>query len=127
MSNAKRRKPPRGLDLGLVCHYVCPGCGPHVMADEDGCCGICGAEVFRSDAPWYVGALAAARAEEREACAAHFQALGEAAKIGSMMDIRGESVSTYNVHTWAARVLEERAAAIRSEEVRAAVRVGGGA
>lgn len=23
-------------------HFVCPNCGPHVRADEDGCCGTCG-------------------------------------------------------------------------------------
>ena len=108
-------------------HFICPACGPYVKADEDGCCGICGAEVFRSDKAWYVTVLAAARAEEREAAARHFETLGEAAKIGSMMDIRGESVSTHNVHTWAARVLEARDAEIRSEEVRAAVRAGGAA
>jgi len=25
-------------------HFVCPECGPHVPADEDGCCATCGAD-----------------------------------------------------------------------------------
>jgi hypothetical protein len=25
-------------------HFRCPECGPHVRADEDGCCATCGAD-----------------------------------------------------------------------------------
>lgn len=43
--------------------FVCPNCGPGVSVDEDRTCGGCGADTFRSNAPWYVAELRAARNE----------------------------------------------------------------
>lgn len=32
-------------------HFVCPECGPHIAADEDGCCALCGADCILDECP----------------------------------------------------------------------------
>lgn len=31
----------RATERRIIEHFVCPDCGPHVKADEDGCCAYC--------------------------------------------------------------------------------------
>ncbi len=46
-------------------HFRCPECGPHVRADEDGCCSTCGADCAGEPCGGHVcgDVLAAAEAE----------------------------------------------------------------
>lgn len=60
-------------------HWVCPDCGPHVAADEDGCCATCGVEAYGEACGGHVcGTRLFAAEAERDHLAARVAALTEA-------------------------------------------------
>jgi len=44
----------------MTLRLYCAECGPVEKMDEDGLCATCGANTFRSDAPWFRKVLRAA-------------------------------------------------------------------